>query len=372
MAAVWRPGLEGVVAARTGLTDIDGAAGRLYVRGYPVEELAPAASFEEVVHLLLEGERPGGPDGERLRAALAAGRRLPAAVLDALRGAVAAAMPPIEALRLGIDALPLPDPPDGTPLALVAATPAIAAAYWRGLRGLAPVEPCPDLAHAAGFLHLLHGRRPSPAEARCLETYLNAMVDHGLNASTFAARVIVSTRSDLKSAVVGALGALKGPLHGGAPRPALELLQEIGTPDRAELVLRAHLDRGDRLMGFGHREYRVRDPRAGVLADAVSRLAADRGGSRLLDLALRVEAVGSRLLDEAKPGRGLRANAELYTAVLLSELGIPSDLFTTVFAVSRVAGWVAHGLEQQAVDRLVRPASQYVGPPPRVWRAAAG
>jgi citrate synthase len=226
-------------------------------------------------------------------------------------------------------------------------------------------EPVPvrtDLGHAAHYLHQVFGVEPSAERARALETYLNTVCDHGLNASTFAARVIVSTRSDVISAVTGAVGALKGPLHGGAPGPALDMVLEIGQPGRAEAVIRGKLDRGERLMGFGHRIYRVRDPRADVLGRAAERFYSSDGDRSLYQLARAVETTALRLLRERKPDRRLDTNVEFYTALLLHGLGLPIDLFTPTFAVGRVLGWAAHCLEQLRDGRLVRPQSEYVGP----------
>ena len=219
-----------------------------------------------------------------------------------------------------------------------------------------------DLRHAAHYLHQVFGAEPSAERARALETYLNTVCDHGLNASTFAARVIVSTHSDVISALTGAVGALKGPLHGGAPGPALDMVLEIGQPERAEAVIVAKLDRGERLMGFGHRIYRVRDPRADVLGRAAERFYSSDGDRSLYQLARAVETTALRLLRERKPDRRLDTNVEFYTALLLHGLGLPTDLFTPTFAVGRVLGWAAHCLEQLRDGRLVRPQSTYVGP----------
>jgi citrate synthase len=218
------------------------------------------------------------------------------------------------------------------------------------------------LRHAAHYLHQIFGREPSAERARGLETYLNTVCDHGLNASTFAARVIVSTRADVISAITGAVGALKGPLHGGAPGPALDMVFEIGTPDRAEAVIRAKLDRGERLMGFGHRIYRVRDPRADVLGQAAERFFSSGVDRSVYDLARQVEATALRLLRDHKPDRRLDTNVEFYTALLLHGLGLATDLFTPTFAVGRVLGWSAHCLEQLREGRLIRPQSAYIGP----------
>jgi citrate synthase len=203
---------------------------------------------------------------------------------------------------------------------------------------------------------------PDAERVRGLETYLNTVIDHGLNASTFTARVITSTGSDLVSAVVGALGALKGPLHGGAPGPALDMVFEIGDASRAEEILRRKLDAGERLMGFGHRVYKVRDPRADVLAKAAERLFTRAGDMSLYTLARAVEAQAIRLLEEYKPGRRLQTNVEFYTALLLHGLGFETSLFTPTFAIGRVSGWIAHALEQRRAGRIIRPQSEYVGP----------
>jgi citrate synthase len=245
---------------------------------------------------------------------------------------------------------------------LVARLPTVVAAYWRLRQGLQPIAPDAALGHAANYLYMLQGERPSPAAARGLQTYLNTVCDHGLNASTFAARVIVATRSDMVSAVTGALGALKGPLHGGAPGPALDMVFEIGAEEHAEAFLRAKLERGERLMGFGHRIYKVRDPRAEVLGAAARTLYRDAGqDNSLYELAMVVEDTAIRLLALYKPGRNLQTNVEFYTALLLHGLGLPPELFTPTFAVGRVAGWVGHALEQIAGGRLIRPSSEYIG-----------
>ncbi len=365
MAVAVQEGLQGVVAAATALSEVDGEAGRLTLAGYAVEELAPRASFEEVVHLLWRGRLPRPAEHADLSAELRARRALPAATLSLLSAAARERLPHMDALRMGVASLGLGAGEAGheqAALRLVAALPALVGAYDRLVRGETPVPARPDLAHAAHALHQVWGREPSPEHARGLETYLNTVCDHGLNASTFAARVIVSTGSDLVSAVCGAVGALKGPLHGGAPGPALDMVLEIGRPERAEVVLREKLDRGERLMGFGHRVYRVRDPRADVLAAAAERFFHRGGNADLYALARHVEGVARRLLQEKKPGRRLDTNVEFYTALLLHGLDLPTALFTPMFAVGRVAGWTAHALEQIRNGKLIRPESRYVGP----------
>ncbi len=369
-----RQGLEGVVAATTRLSSVDGEAGVLLIAGFPVEDLAPLATFEETTWLLWNGALPGAAELAAFRSRLATRRALPAVTLDLLRAAARQRVSVMDALRMAAGSLSLIEgagqDPNEDSTTLVAAFPAIVAAYWRLLEGKEPVEPREDLGHTASFLHLLTGEEPAAERVRGLETYLNTVIDHGFNASTFTARVIISTRSDLISAITGAVGALKGPLHGGAPGPALDMVFEIGTADRAESVLREKLARGERLMGFGHRVYRVRDPRADVLAEAAARFYKSGGGGgdiALYDLARSVEATALRLLREHKPDRPLDTNVEFYTALLLHGLGLPTELFTPLFAVGRVSGWVAHCLEQLAHGRLIRPQSEYVGERDRRW-----
>lgn len=364
--ASYAPGLEGVTAVETKISGVDGEAGVLTLAGFPVEELAGRATFEEVVYLLRHGDLPDAGELADLRAALAERRELPGAVLELLENAAADGVPEMDALLMAVGAFALGVSEDPA-LDLVARFPVVVAAYHRLLRGEEPVAPDPALGHAANYLYMLSGGRPGEDSVRALETYLNTVSDHGMNASTFAARVIVATRSDPVSAVVGAVGALKGPLHGGAPGPALDVVFEIGEPGRAESVLREKLRRGERLMGFGHRIYRVRDPRADVLAAAAERLYATDADKELYDLALEVEKTALRLLHEHRPGRNLQTNVEFYTALLLYGLGLPTGLFTPTFAIGRVAGWTAHCLEQQSEDRLIRPQSGYVGPTGRAW-----
>ena len=369
------PGLEGVVAAETSLSSVDGKAGELIIAGFPVEELASRASFEETVYLLWHNALPNAEQLTSFKEALSVRRPLPRATLDLLRTAASERAPTMDALRMAAGTISL-GTPDGAPseagfygetLALVARFPTIVATYWRLLKEKKPVAPDPELGHAANYLYMLTGEPPSPGYVRALETYLNTVVDHGLNASTFVARAIVSTRSDAVSAVVGAIGSLKGPLHGGAPGPALDMVFEIGEANRAEPYLREKIEQGERLMGFGHRVYKVRDPRADVLAAAAKRLYTSDGDEVLYELALEVEKTTLRLLAEYKPGRNLKTNVEFYTALLLHGLQLPSDLFTPTFAVGRVAGWTAHCLEQRAQDRLIRPQSRYIGPKDRSW-----
>jgi citrate synthase len=363
-------GLDGVVAAQTRLSHVDGQAGELIIRGYALKELAGQVSFEEAAHLLWVGALPTVDELAGLRRRLAALRQLPSETVRVVRAAASA--PPIDALRLACAtlSLDLADPSAIAPAADVAAAtmltarfPTIVAAHSRLGNGLEPVPPKPELSHAANFLYMVHGKEPDPIAARALDTYWVTVLDHGMNASTFAARVIASTRSDMVSAVTGAIGALKGPLHGGAPGPVLDMLQEIGTADRAEGWVRNELAAGRRIMGFGHRVYKVRDPRAEVLssvADAMSSAHLENRG--LFDLARAVEQTVLRVLEEVKPGRNLRTNVEFYTALVLQSLGLEPRSFVATFACGRVAGWCAHVIEQHAEDHLIRPQSEYIGP----------
>ena len=347
-------GLEGVVAAETALSHVDGERGELIIAGFPVAELALNATFEESVSLLWNEPWSDGR------------REIPDSTIALLRDAARDRVDTMDALRMGAGTIR-----SDAPAHVLAALPTIVAAYWRLLHGREPIAPRADLGHAANYLYMLSGDVPSAERVRGLETYLNTVVDHGLNASTFTARVITSTGSDLVSAVVGAIGALKGPLHGGAPGPALDMVFEIGDAARADEVLRRKIESGEKLMGFGHRVYKVRDPRADVLAAAAERLFQRDGDMRLYELAKSVEATALRLLEEYKPGRRLQTNVEFYTALLLHGLGLDVPLFTPTFAVSRAAGWIAHCLEQRRANRIIRPQSVYVGPAGRTWRNPA-
>jgi citrate synthase len=357
-------GLQGIVAATTSLSHVDGEQGELVIGGFQVAELAQHASFEETTWLLWHGDLPSSRQLEAFRAELAAQRALPQATVSLLRDCADARLDPMDALRIAAGTISLTSE-DAS--AIVAQFPTIVATFWRLRHDAEPLAPRHDLNHAANFLYMLSGEVPDPERVRGLETYLNTVVDHGLNASTFTARVITSTGSDLVSAVVGALGALKGPLHGGAPGPALDMVFEIGEASRAEEILREKIEAGEKLMGFGHRVYRVRDPRADVLAAAAERMYSRAGDMSLYTLARSVEATAIRLLEEYKPGRRLQTNVEFYTALLLHGLDLEVPLFTPTFAISRVSGWIAHAFEQRRANRIIRPQSEYSGPRNRQW-----
>ena len=363
-------GLEGVVAAQTRMSHVDGLAGVLIIGGYELSELAGHVTFEEAAQLLWSGALPGREALAALRTEMAALRKLPESTMQMIRAARGAL--PIDALRMACATLSLDLGVDGeiSPEAdlyrarmLTARFPTIVAAHARIAAGKEPIPPRADLAHAANFLYMVHGAAPDPAVARALDTYWVTVMDHGMNASTFTARVIASTRSDMVSAVTGAIGALKGPLHGGAPGPVLDMLQEIGSAANAETWLRSELAAGRRIMGFGHRVYKVRDPRAEVLSRVAEEMSnAVLHDRKLFDLARAVEQTALRVLEEHKPGRNLKTNVEFYTALVLQSLGLHPQSFVALFACGRVAGWCAHVIEQRAADRLIRPQSEYIGP----------
>jgi len=351
-------GLEGVVAAQTVLSEVDGQAGRLIIRGHSLDELAGRTTFEQLVAVLFEGFYPDLPAD--LPAALGQARAEVFAEVAALDAGLVGRSP-VEAVRALMARLA--DGDDMTTALRILAAPAVfTAAVVRAQAGEAPVAPDPSLGHAADALRMLRGTAPTQAEADALDTYLVTVSDHGLNASTFAARVVASTRAGLASAVLAGISALKGPLHGGAPGPVIDMLDGIGEPANARAWIEAALARGERLMGFGHRIYRVRDPRADALKQAVRWLDARQGR---LEFAEAVEAAALAILRERKPDRPLDTNVEFYTALLLEALQFPPTAFTCVFAMGRVAGWLAHAREQLAGGRLIRPQSVYVGPAPR-------
>lgn len=348
---------------------VGGETGELHYRGFAIDTLARSASFEGVVHLLVQGRPPGPAELDRLTADLASRRALPAGVLRVL-DALPPGLDPLEAMRTGLSALgdgTFPAPPTREQgLTLIAQAPTLLARHVRRSRGLAPVAPRPDLGHAANYLWMLTGEEPSAAASRALEQYLILLADHGMNASTFALRVVLSTGSDLVSAATAALGALKGPAHGGAPARVAAMLDAIGSASAAPGWIEATLARKERLYGFGHRAYKTEDPRAIVL-HAIARAIAS---SDRLALAEAVEREALAALERQRAGRRLYTNVEYYGAVVLESVGLPPALFTPTFAVARTAGWAAHALEQVGDNRLIRPDVRYVGPPTgRAWPA---
>lgn len=354
-------GLESVVAAETVLSEVDGAAGRLVIRGASLDDLAGRCSYEEAAARLLAGFFEAMPAD--LASALGEARAEVFAETAAMDEALLR-LTPVEIMRALIARLA-----DGdelaTALRLIAAPAVFAASAVRRRSGAAALQPDRGLSHGADILRMLRGAPATPEEVRALDAYLVTVCDHGLNASTFAARVVASTHAGLTSAVLAAIGALKGPLHGGAPGPVIDMLDAIGAPGDARAWIEAALDRGERLPGFGHRVYKVRDPRADALKRAIRALGA---GSEVLPgrlaFAEAVEEAALQILKDRKPDRSLRTNVEFYTALLLEALAFPPAAFTCVFAMGRVAGWIAHAREQRADGRLIRPQSRYVGPRP--------
>jgi citrate synthase len=353
-------GLDGIVVAETALSDVDGEHGRLTIRGYPVEELVERATFEDVCGLMWDGTWPSTDRRSEIATALSEARASAFAMLPDL-GTALESPDSMEALRTAVGHLRAGDPAVDR-LRLTGAIAVFATAWARGQRSLRPVPPRLTHSHAADILQMLSADAPEPGRVAGLNAYLCCVVDHGMNASTFTARVVASTGSDLVSAIVAAIGALKGPLHGGAPGPVLDMLDAIGQPDRARGWLEQEVAAGRRIMGMGHRIYRVRDPRAAALEHATSALERTGIAADRLAIARAVEHVAEQLLAERHPERALRANVEFYTAVLLDAVGIPRTLFSPMFAASRVVGWCAHVAEQRAVGRLIRPGSTYVGP----------
>jgi citrate synthase len=353
-------GLDGVPAAETVLSHVDGERGELIIAGEHVDTLAANSSFEGVTARLWSGATRQTLSEAHVRASLGAARerafaRLPH-LLPATRG-----MGIIDGFRAAIAGLRAENGLEHE-ATIVGAFPVIAGALVRRAKGLDPVPPDPNASHAGDTLRMLRGHTPEPREVAALDAYFVTVCDHGMNASTFTTRVVASTQADLFAAVTAGYCALTGPLHGGAPEPVLEMLDAIGTRERIRPWVDAALARGERLMGFGHRIYRVRDPRADVLKAAIEQLAADGAD---LPFAGEVEAYIREALRRKNPDRPLETNVEFFTAILLDALAIPRQAFTPIFAVARVAGWTAHAQEQQRTGRLIRPSSSYVGAMPK-------
>jgi citrate synthase len=357
------PGLEGIIGAQTAISHVDGANGRLVYQGYVIADLAQDMSFEEVAFLLWEGHLPNKAELDALASELAANRRLTQAAnitLDALP----VDTDPMDVLRsvVSVQGVEHRLAKPTRPLAIhaTASFPTILAMFYRRQLGLEPMTPRRELGQAANYLYMMNGKEASPDAVRALDTYLVLLADHGMNASTFTARVIASTESDLTSALVGAVGALKGPAHGGAPSAVLEQLEVIGAAADAETHMRDMRKRKEKFMGFGHRVYRVYDPRAKILKAMCERM-----NPKFYELAIRVEEIALRILHEEHPERPQSTNVEFYSAGVLQAIGLPKEYFTPTFACARVAGWSAHVLEQTAHNRIIRPQSEYIGPEPR-------
>jgi citrate synthase len=363
-------GLAGVVVTDTEIGDVRGLEGFYHYRQYSAVELAQTRGFEDVWHLLVHGELPDAGQRAAFAAETAALRRLPDEVCAALPAIAAASgrSGPLAGLRTALSLLgaargfrPVYDigPADRRRDTLVAAAavPTLLTALHRLGRGLQPVEPRDDLSCAANYLYMLTGSEPDPKRARAIEQYLISTIDHGFNASTFTARVIASTGADVAACLVGAVGALSGPLHGGAPSRALDTLDAMGTPDRVDPWIRERVLAGDRIMGFGHPVYRTEDPRSRMLRE----LALSFGGPRV-EFAVEVERHVESILAELKPGRELHTNVEFYAGVVMELCGLPREMFTPTFAAARVVGWSANILEQAEDSKIIRPAARYVGP----------
>ncbi len=357
-------GLEDVVAAESSICFIDGDRGILSYRGIDIHELAEKSSFEEVCFLLWEGRLPARRELDATRLAIGAERAIPREILGLL-ASLARTAAPMDALRTAVSALSASDPDAGAMDAaanrrkagrLTGQVATLVAAYERLRRGEAVVPPDPGREHADDFLRMLTGQTAPSAAVRALDTALVLHADHELNASTFAARVTAATLSDMHSAVTSAIGTLKGPLHGGANEAVLRMLREIGSLDRVDADIRARLSRKERIMGFGHRVYTTEDPRATHLRTMSRQVAESSGATLWYDLSRRIEQI-------VNAEKKLNANVDFYSASLYFMLGIPPDLFTPLFAVSRISGWTAHVLEQYAHNRLIRPRAEYTGPP---------
>ncbi len=362
-------GLEGVVVSETTVGDVRGREGFFHYRQYSGVELAQERSLEDVWYLLFEGALPTAEQSARFSEEIAGLRSLPPGLV-ALLPALAGQGSPLDVLRTGVSLLgaelgwkPTTDVDAAAlrdqAIRLCGVVPTLLTGAYRIRCGLEPVAPRRQLSSAANYLWMLTGEEPSAEHARALEQYLMLTIDHGFNSSTFTARVITSTGADLAAAVCGAIGALSGPLHGGAPSRALDMLDQIGTPDRAEAWIRAAIGRGERIMGFGHRVYKTDDPRSLLLRDVALGL-----GGPLVDFACDVERIVVEVLAELKPGHKLYANVEFFAGVVMNACGIPREMFTPTFASSRVIGWATHVMEQAGDNRLIRPTARYVGPPP--------
>ncbi|MFI6333433.1 citrate synthase/methylcitrate synthase [Streptomyces sp. NPDC050535] len=367
-------GLAGVVVTDTALGDVRGLEGFYHYRQYSAVELARTRGFEDVWYLLVHGELPGSVRRADFMGRTAELRRLPDGVRAALPAIAEATghSGPLAGLRTALSLLgaslgfrPVYDIDAGRrradTLAACAAVPTLLTALYRLGQGLEPVEPREDLAYAANYLYMLTGSEPDAVRSRAVEQYLISTIDHGFNASTFTARVIASTGADVAACLVGAVGALSGPLHGGAPSRALDTLDAIGTADRIDPWIRERVLAGDRIMGFGHPVYRTEDPRSRML-----RGIARQFGGPLVDLAVEVEHQVEAILAELKPGRELHTNVEFYAGVVMELCGLPREMFTPTFAAARVVGWSANILEQAEDRKIIRPAARYVGPVPPV------
>ena len=371
--AAFKQGLEDVVAGESSITEVNGAEGRLIHRGYDIHDLATNATFEEVIYLLWNDDLPGRGALEELRSQLNSARPLPAQAI-ALMKTFPKSAPAMDALRTSVSALSMYDPDNADnslesnrrkAVRLTAQMCTLVAAWHRIAQGQEPIAPAADLDTAANFLYQLSGERPSETAAKALDVALTLHADHELNASTFAARVTVATLTDMYSAITSAVGTLAGPLHGGANVEVKHMLERIGSVENAETYVQDALGSGKKIMGIGHRVYRTTDPRATSLAAMSERLADSTGDRKWFDISRAVEQAADRAL-ASKGKTTLKPNVDFFSASVYTVLGIPTELFTPVFAISRVSGWTAHVLEQLANNRLIRPRAIYTGPRDRL------
>lgn len=358
---MFQQGLKGVVAVQTAIASVDGDRGELRYRGQLVEDVIHGKSFEETAYFLWHGQWPDASQLTSLRQQLIGSRQLPVHIIE-----IAKLLPKetslMDALRTLVSAHTQAEfqilSPEEQAVALTAALPVMTALFYRIQNGQEPIDPREDLGHTANYLWMINGQVPTSAQTEALETYLKLTMEHGMNASTFAARVTISTESDLVSAVASALGTMKGPLHGGAPSGVIELLDSIQTEDRIDSVIAEKLDHGEKIMGFGHRVYRTEDPRSIILRKKCLEL---QGEDPWLDLATVAETRIIEQLNVRKPGRALYTNVEFYAAAIMRSIAMPTALFTPTFSIARIVGWTAHALEQQENNVIFRPQSEYIG-----------
>jgi citrate synthase len=358
---MYQQGLKGIVAAQTKISHIDGEEGILIYRGKEISEIAERLSFEETAYLLWHGVLPSVSELKELKAQLHENRSLSQSMKDVINS-LPEKMDMMSVLRTAVSTEGASTyswkPTIDQAIRLTAVIPTIIAYRNSQLEQKPFTEPDNELSHAANYLFMLTGKTPSNAVVKALESYMILTLEHGMNASAFSARVTASTESDLVSAITSAIGTMKGPLHGGAPSGVIDLLNEIGTPERAESVIREKLNKGEKLMGFGHRVYKTHDPRAIALR---KKLLESSGADSSLDLALQVETKAIEILKELKPGRSLYTNVEFYAAAIMKSIDLKSELFTPTFTASRVVGWTAHVLEQAENNVIFRPQSEYIG-----------
>lgn len=375
LASPWSPapkGLEGVVVANTMISKIDGKGGKLVYRGYDIQDLAGNIPFEGVAFLLWVGHLPNPLEFDTFKKNLGEHRNIAADVKIFLESAPHEA-DPLSVLRTAVSIMGLrPSDKDSIledGLNLVSQFPTILSHYQRTRNEEEIIAPRNDLGHAANYIYMLTGEVPNKKHEHALDSYFTLLADHGMNASTFSARVTISTLTDIYSAIVSAIGTLKGPLHGGAPSKVWEMLQEIEKPENASAWLKERLANNERIMGFGHRIYKTEDPRSKILKE----LAKENADPDIFALATTVETEARKLLQAEHPARPLDTNVEFYSSLVLSAVGIPTDMFTSTFACARAFGWIAHIMEQLADNRVFRPNSEYVGPldlrVPEAWRA---